>query len=201
MTLLLPILSVAPRRVRHPQTLAVALVLSLVTASAFAQKAHQHGHAQMQLTLSASGQLRLQLQGAMDGFLGFEHRPRNDAQRAAVEALRQQTLLADAVIALPAEAACRLTASEGRSMLFDPAPAKGTREGHADLELVQTFQCQTPSVLTGAAGRKTGLEVSAFKHFTRLRTLELSFVVESGPGGADTGSRRLQRGKLQRIHF
>lgn len=179
--------------------LIAALALMFSPAQAFAGgKAHQHGYADMQLTVSAGGQVKAVMKGAMDGFLGFEHRPKTDAQRTAVKALRELTEQAGAMLAMPAAAACVLQSTDAQSLLFTEPPAGGGKEKHADLSWTQTFQCAAPAALFDAQG----IPLAAFQRFPRLRTVNLSFALESPPQGVQpTGARKLSPRQAPAVLF
>jgi hypothetical protein len=131
--------------------------------------AHAHGQASAQVSLEGAV-LRLEIQGAMDNFLSFEHPPKTNAQRAELQQL--QEALKDAHwLAVPAVAAqCRSTGIRSKSALFDQT-AGG--KGHADLVVSLTFECSNPAALNA-------IRFSALDQGRRMKKLAVEFVGPSG---------------------
>lgn len=64
-------------------TFTALTAIALVTAT---QSAHVHGHAEMAIAVESDGRLQIELTSPAYDFYGFEHAPRNDEQRATIEA-------------------------------------------------------------------------------------------------------------------
>lgn len=134
--------------------------------------AHSHGahaHGKGELELLVDGQT---VQGVfrtpMDSLLGFEHAPKTDAQRNAVDSLRKRLANPAAVLSPNLEAQCTAQHHEATSTLFTGA-VKG---GHSDLEYRFTFVCAQPE-------RLTALELVALKDFKRLTEVRVQLVTAS----------------------
>jgi hypothetical protein len=135
-------------------------------------QAHSHGahaHGKGELELLVDGQT---LQGVfrtpMDSLLGFEHAPKTDAQRNAVDSLRKRLENPAAVLSPNLEAQCTAKHQEATSTLFTGA-VKG---GHSDLEYRFTFVCAQPEKLTA-------LDFVALKDFKRLTEVRVQLVTAS----------------------
>lgn len=167
---------------------AAALALALLAAlagPAWAGKAHEHGKARVEVAVEPAA-LLLRLEGALDGFVGFERAPRTDAERQRVEQARQRLQDGAALFAVDPAAGCRLQAVAldapvlgwGASAPGAGAPsgdrpagkaADASKEGHADLAAEYRFTCTD-------ATRAAFLEVGLFRTFERMRRVEVEVV-------------------------
>jgi hypothetical protein len=165
--------------------LAVAL-LALVALPAAAHKPHEHGKARLEVLVEPAA-LVLRLDGALDGFVGFERAPRNDAERQRVEQARQRLQDAATLFTIDPAAGCRLqqvtldaavlgwAGAGGTAGAANPAspatpataPAKASE--HADLAAEFRFACTD-------ATRAGFLEVGLFQAFSRMRRVEVEAV-------------------------
>ncbi len=93
--------------------------------------AHVHGEASLQLGLEGR-ELFMELTSPAMNFLGFERLPASDEERARAAELKQRLQQADAVLAIPAAAGCRLTAVEVEGEVFavPKAPEQAGAHGH-----------------------------------------------------------------------
>ena len=134
-------------------------------------QAHAHAHGQAAAEVSLQGKvLKVEIRGAMDNFLSFEHAPKTDAQRAQLRALQDQLKDAAWLVVPAAQAQCKVTALKAQSALFDLSkPVKG----HADLDVDLAFECDQPSALTSI--RFTSLDKGR-----RMKKLMVEYV---GPAG------------------
>ena len=128
---------------------------------------HAHGKGELELLVDGKN-----VQGVfrtpMDSLLGFEHAPKTDAQRDAVDSLRKRLGNPSTVLSPNAEAQCTPTHQEATSTLFT-----GTvKAGHSELEYRFTFECTQP-------GRLTTLEIVALRDFKRLTEVRVQLVTTS----------------------
>lgn len=187
---------------RWPLALLIALLLPLDGARA-APGAHVHGHASLQLALDGS-RLTLSLESPLEALLGFEHSPRNAAEREAVRRLGQGLRQADVLFTLSPAAQCRLEGMEISSaalpaeLLREPMPAAAAGkpadakqagksspapDAHGDLLAEYRYHCARPEQLRR-------LQTGAFKAFGKLRRIELERVT-----GRSQGLHRLTPGQ------
>ncbi|MFN4901400.1 MAG: DUF2796 domain-containing protein, partial [Betaproteobacteria bacterium] len=82
------------------------LTALMLPVGAAAHGPHVHGKGELEITIQGAA-IRGAFRTPMESLLGFEHLPKNDAQRKALEGLRQQLALASAVVLPNAEAACQ----------------------------------------------------------------------------------------------
>jgi len=164
-------------------------LFALSTSSVWAQ-AHQHGHTHapahahkhglVRLDVAVdAGTLTVRLETPMDSLVGFEHRPRNAAQRKAADTALTRLSDPAALLRPDAAAQCKLTESKIDDALLRPQPTtpatpKATSEPeHADIEGTFTFTCQRPEQL------KT-LTLALFEAFPRMRTIEVQVAGAQG---------------------
>lgn len=183
------------RRMRRSPPLP-ALVRCLALAAllpgagtAWAHKAHVHGAASVQIVVKGD-RLTVALDSALDNLLGFEHAPRDDGQRRAVEALAARLRDADAVVKPTPTAGCA-----GRGVRLEAPVLAGTRAhdgppgapaaadgGHGHLWAHYEFACARPEALEW-------LDLGLFEWFPRLARIDAQAV---GPRGQK--AQRLTRG-------
>ena len=144
------------------------VALALLPVAVVAHGPHTHGKGELELTIQGSA-IRGAFRTPMDSLLGFEHLPKTEAQRNAVDQLRQRLANPSAVVTPNPEASCTPRMSEATSALFTGA----VRGEHSDLEVRFSFNCASP------AGLKT-LELTALKDFKRLSEVYVQLVTESG---------------------
>lgn len=159
---------------------ALTLAALLGTAPALAadktprdrHQAHQHGAARLQVSLDGRV-LQISFEGPADNILGFEHAPRNEAQKQtlarAEERLKQPTRL----FATPPAAECQAQPARLETTL----PAAGSGETHSEIEVDWRWECATPQALTH-------VDVGLFKAFPRLKQLRVQVVTAQGQQAA-----------------
>jgi len=89
--------------------LALAALAACLAGAAGAQpqRAHTHGRLSLDVAVDAKN-ITLRMQAPLDGFLGFEHAPRNAAQRQQAAAMVQRLKAADKLFAIDPKAGCTL---------------------------------------------------------------------------------------------
>lgn len=115
------------------------LVLATCAGSALAGEKHVHGEVVVNLALDAQTML-LEVQAPAIDILGFERRPKDDAQRQAQAQANAWFGSGRAMLGVPPSAACRL-----QKVDFEP-PKLGT--GHADYRGRYMFRCEVPQALS-----------------------------------------------------
>ena len=150
---------------------------------AHAGKAHVHGNAEMQVVVEGKA-LEIALQSPMDSLVGFEHAPRNDKQRKAIQAVEERLQSPAALFVPTAEAKC--TADPAEVVLpFKSASGqekhdkhgKHDKDVHSELEATVRFQCENPSALKG-------MEVKLFEAFPKLHRVDVQAVSSRGQAAA-----------------
>lgn len=155
----------------------LVLVTLLTTAPAVAADktaadrppAHQHGAAGLQVSLDGRA-LQVALEGPSDNLLGFEHAPRNDAEKQAVARAEQKLKQPLQLVGIPPAAECQPQPARVDIKL----PAAGSGETHSEIEAEWRWDCGKPDALTH-------VDVSGlFKAFPRLKQLKVEVVTARG---------------------
>ena len=153
---------------------AALLVACLVGTSPAAQAlgAHQHGVVQLDIAVDAN-RITVQLSSPLDNLLGFEHAPRNEAERSRVAAML--ATLRGTLFKIDTAGACRAGAvqlSSAALQLGQPDPAE-QQAGHADLDASFEFECST-------AARAGFVDTALFERFAGIQRIEVQLATPRG---------------------
>jgi Protein of unknown function (DUF2796) len=152
---------------------AAAAIVALVQAQpAAAAKPHQHGVVKLDAALDGNT-LTLQMEAPLDSLLGFERRPRTEAERKAADAVLARVKDPASLLKPAAAAACSAGATQLNAEVLAPAAAGDKGRDHAELEVSWTFTC-------GDAARLDAVEVGLFDAFRRIERIEVQV---AGPKG------------------
>lgn len=158
------------------------LLLALAVASppALAGKAHEHGAATLDVAVEGK-RVSIRLESPLDSLLGFERRPRTDAERKAAAELLTRLRQGKGLFQPSPGAQCTLAEATVTAPVLESAgsDAKG---GHADLEAAYSFDCTQP-------GQLAELRVDLFDSFKRLERLNVQLIGSSGQARAVLGPR------------
>lgn len=153
------------------------LAMLLAAGAAHAGKAHQHGVAQM--TVAVDGNvLEIEFVSPMENLVGFEHAPRNDRERKAVQALKERFGKPQALLVPTAAAGCSVEPAE----LELPADRDGG--GHADMRATIVFQCEKPAAL-----KEIGVRL--FDAFPRLQRVQVQLAAAGRQSAAELSRQRV----------
>lgn len=158
--------------------MAPVMAALLAATPAWAGKAHQHGVAQLDVAVEP-GRVTLNLQTPLDGLVGFERAPRNDAERARVEAALAKLRDAGALFRIDSAAGCKLDKVAlnapvlGVTPTGTAAPAAPAKGDHADLDGHFEFTCK-------AEVRPAFVEVGLFEAFSGMKRIELQLALPKG---------------------
>lgn len=152
----------------------VPLCLATAAGGAWAHgKAHVHGIAKLDVALEGQ-QLTLAFTSPLDNLLGFEHRPRTDAQKRAAETLLTRMKDLGSFFKPDPAAACTAAAAQVEAPTLSGAPAAGAKgEEHADLAATVVFTCS-------GIDKLAALEHTLFPAYPRLTRIEVQV---AGPRG------------------
>jgi Protein of unknown function (DUF2796) len=147
-------------------------------------RAHQHGAAKLQVSLDGRA-LQISFEGPADNILGFEHAPKNDAQKKALVRAEEQLKQPTQLFAIPPAAECQAQPVRLDTRL----PAAGDGETHSEMEVDWRWECAEPQALTH-------VDVGLFKAFPRLKQLHVHVATAQGQKAAvlKPGAARLKIG-------
>jgi len=159
----------------HRAMAGIGLALAAVACApqAWAAKAHQHGVAQLDIGVDP-GRVTLLLEMPLDSLVGFERAPRNDAERAQVEAALVRLRSAATLFRIDPAAQCTPGAVAVQSAVLGlGTTAAAPKDGHGDVETSVEFVCKD--------GTKAGfVEVGLFEAFPRLQRVEVQSAAPRG---------------------
>ncbi len=157
---------------------AIAALIS--SAAAWAGKAHEHGVARLDIGVEPA-RITLNIELALEDLAGFEHAPRTEAERAAVQAALARLRDAATLVRIDGAAGCVVARTEfiapvwgvGAGAAAPASAAPESKEGHGDLDATYEFKC--------SAGYKAGyIELGLFEAFARLKRVEVQAVTARG---------------------
>jgi len=165
-------------------TVVVAAIANGVGAAEYREHgAHMHEHGQLNLVLEGN---RLDAELIVPGVdvVGFEHAPRDERQKAVVEAAVITLKDPNKIFALPAKAACVVESTNVESAMLggeheheDHAEEHDDEDTHAEFHVTYKFRCGDPNSLDELAMRY-------FEHFKGTVELKVRAV---GPWGQTAG--------------
>ena len=145
--------------------------------------AHEHGVAHLHL-VQEGPTIILGFESPLDSLVGFEHAPRDDAQKQALHQAHDALEDVARMVSLPAAAGCAVDAVEVELPFVEDAHHDHHGKGehaehgeHTDAEAHYTFTCTQPSALTQ-------LTVGLFKAFPRLERIDAEAATAAGQGKA-----------------
>ena len=162
---------------------------------------HNHGRAKLMVAIDGH-LLTLEFESPLENLVGFEHAPRTDKQRAALQGMADALQKADAYFVPAAAARCAQQSVKLESAVLDAmaqsAAAKGkpvapaavaqhaSHDGHAEIEATIVFRCEEPAQLRM-------LEVKLFDRFPGIKRLDAQVVWAQGQKAQPltAGSRRI----------
>lgn len=104
-------------------------LLASMSASAQQQQAHVHGHMTLDVAVDQH-EITLAIESPLDGFLGFERVPRNDAERKRVTDLVAHLNSTDSLFLVDPEGACKLSKVTLSSAALELGGKQEEKHGH-----------------------------------------------------------------------
>lgn len=151
------------------------------------QGAHVHGLGRLDLAQEGP-EIHLGLEVPAASLIGFEHAPRRDVERAALEKAVAALKDGPALFRLTEAARCTLAEVAVESALLEPSNGSADHdqdqgqgpvaEGHADILAEYRFVCADPAALTE-------VRVMLFERFPALERLQAQLVTDRGQAGAE----------------
>jgi hypothetical protein len=153
--------------------LLIGLVAVVLAGGAGAGPAHEHGVARLDVAVDP-GRVVLALDTPLDNLLGFEHAPRNDAERQKAEAALARLRDGAKLFRIDPAAGCTLARVEliSAALGLGKADAAG-KDGHGDLEGQFEFRCTSGAMASF-------VEVRLFDAFAGFKRLDLQVATPRG---------------------
>jgi hypothetical protein len=155
--------------------LSVAAFLTLVMSSTYAEQ-HAHVHGTGELAVAIDGNmLQIDLDSPLDNLLGFEHAPRDEKEKRALQAMSDKLQQAGSLFVPTAAARCVAQPTQMTPPFFEAAGKKN--DGHADVEATLSFRCEAPAALKD-------IDVKLFEAFPALHKLNVQLATPHGQSAA-----------------
>lgn len=149
------------------------------------QGAHVHGLGRLDVAQEGP-EIHLGLEVPAMSLIGFEHAPRRDVERAALQKAVAALKDGPALFRLTEAARCTLAEVAVESALLEPGNGSGNEdqdpgpvvEGHADILAEYRFVCADPAALRE-------VRVMLFERFPALERLQAQLVTDRGQARAE----------------
>lgn len=124
------------------------LLCSLARAAdEFVQRApHEHGKVTINAALDGN-ELVIELDSPAVNVVGFEHEPRTDDERAAVQAAATLLHNGRGLFGMPREARCQFEKTDLKAPRWEQGGEQDGHEHHADYEARFSYRCWSPGQL------------------------------------------------------
>ena len=129
--------------------------------------AHEHGVVKLDIAFEL-GKVTVQMESPLDNLIGFEHAPRNDAERKRVDAAVMKLRAAEALFKIDPAAGCTLGKVDLRSapLKLGKAEPGAVDDGHGDLDGDFEFNCTDVS--------KAGfVDIALFAAFNDMQRIDV----------------------------
>lgn len=150
------------------------LILALIVSSVFLNvqarehhKAHKHGHGDLDISIEKN-EIELDFELSAEDVIGFEHKPKNDQEKATIQEIKNKIETEFTGITVP-------EGCEVKKRGFDVDYKKG---GHAEVEIEVDLKCKDVAKIKN-------LEVLIFQSFPKIKHVNVNIVTESAQKTAD----------------
>jgi hypothetical protein len=166
---------------RAAAVLAACCVLALPVLPAHAAEQRAHVHGLLKLDIAVDGpSITIAMESPLDSLIGFEHAPRTDDEKKAVEQLVAQLRAADQLFKVDPAGNCKLgpVALQSPALGLDVAPGSVQASaqaagGHADLDATFSFNC-------ASAPQARFIDVALFTLFKNVRQIDAQIAAPQG---------------------
>ena len=151
---------------------------------------HEHGVAEMNLAVDGPSIL-IELHSPAVNIVGFEHMPRDEAERKQVKQAVKRLQAADSLFIFTADANCQLNKAEIETEL-DQGHDDHDHHGHAHDEPEETHSEFSASYLfsCGAIGMLKRVDVKLFTEFEGLEEIKVQVIMPDNQGLTHLGPAR-----------
>lgn len=134
--------------------------------------AHEHGTTQMNLAIDVN-QVFIELESPATNIVGFEHTPKNAAQKQAVQQAMQILKQGDKLFQFNSEARCSLIEAEVDSELAHDEKHESAK--HSEFEAAYTFRCKTIASIKY-------VDVNLFERFSNTESVQVQMITSTMQG-------------------
>lgn len=149
-------------------TLAISLGSSVGWSTERQLDSHEHGVSTLKIAQEGN-KVTLELEAPGDDIVGFEYEPKNEAEKASVEAALTKLRKPEALFSMPSAAGCSVAESEAE---FE------TSKDHAGFHVTWSLKCQTII-------KANSLQVRFFDAFPNAREIEVEAIGSIGQMSAE----------------
>jgi uncharacterized glyoxalase superfamily protein PhnB len=139
--------------------------------------AHEHGAAELNLAWEGNT-VTVEFESPAVNIVGFEHQPRNDAQKQSVQDALATLRNADKLFAFTPAAGCRGQATEVETDLSKPQASE-----HSEFRANYRYTCEKPEALTS-------VDILLFKLFPKTHKLRAQVVSATGQTATELGPKQ-----------
>ena len=152
---------------RKPWRKLLGIALACNPLWAAAHGAHEHGVIKLDIAIDAT-RITVQMESPLDNFIGFEHAPRNAAERQSAETAVQGLKAAETLFKIDPAAGCALAHVDlsSAALKLGKTEPGAAEDGHADLDGDFEFGCKD-------ATRAAFIDVGLFDAFTRIQRIDV----------------------------
>ncbi len=129
---------------------------------------HEHGVSTLKMAQEGK-KISLELEAPGDDIVGFEHKPKNDAEKAAVEGALAKLRKPETLFVMPSAAGCSLAASDAE---FE------TSKDHAGFHVTWSLICET-------VAQASSMQIGFFDAFPDAKEVEVEAVGSAGQMSAE----------------
>lgn len=159
-----------------------ALLLAIAGPAVAGAGAHVHGKAEVDVAVDGN-LLQIVLHSPLDSLVGFEHAPRTQRERQALESLRGRLLQTEKLFVPSAGAGCTRQSVEVEMPFDDKGKETQGSDGHAELQASFAFQCARPDALKA-------IEFRLFDVFPRMERIAVQSAGARRQSAATLTSKR-----------
>ena len=158
---------------KHPHRL-LALALAFAPLWSAAHGAHEHGVVKLDIAIEA-GKISVQMESPLDNLIGFEHAPRNDAERQRAAAAVKRLRAAEALFKIDPAAGCTLAHVDlvSAPLQLGHAEPGAVDDGHADLDGSFEFNCKDTA-------QAAFIDIGLFSTFEAMQRIDVQIAAPKG---------------------
>ena len=128
---------------------------------------HEHGVSILKIAVEGQN-VQMELESPANDIIGFEHAPKNNKQKVAIENALSELQDAAGIFFPSSEANCKIDENSAEFEIEE-----GHSETHSGFHVIWKMKCSNPSQFTN-------LETTFFQLFPKAKEIEVEIISESG---------------------